>query len=70
MLGAALALPAIGSAQEYRYAPRYDRDAYHDRDGYRDREYREREYRERLRHERWERAHRGFYDRYGYWHRS
>ncbi len=66
MFGAAVvATPAIGSAQEFR-------GGFHS--GYnRDREFRERErareIRERVERDRFREARRGYYDRFGCWHR-
>lgn len=82
MFGAAVvATPAIGSAQEFRgdYHSGYDRDygSVYDRDyrghGHRDREFwereRAREIRERFERDGYREARRGFYDRFGRWHR-
>jgi hypothetical protein len=80
MFGAALAVPAVGSAQEYRRDFDRSRSEYRDRDDRgrfdRNRERREHEYHERLERERRERfaanryrnESRGFYDRAGSWH--
>jgi hypothetical protein len=74
LIGAAIAVPSVGSAQEFRRDydhDRIDRDRERREHQYRESEYRERLERERREHfdrNRYRETNRGFYDRFGYWH--
>jgi hypothetical protein len=71
LIGAAMAVPSVGSAQEFRRDydhQRFDRDRERREHEYRERAYRERERRERFNREPYRDMNRGFYDQRGYWH--